>query len=295
MSDFAGHENAAIGARAGSARALTDSGSALPGAWRYAVSLLLVAAASVLAFVVHNVIAAPNLTLIYVLPVVIAGTAFGWGPALVAALAGVLAFDFFFTEPYFSFRIYSASDIWAAALLLATAAIVTTVAAQSRLRAVEALRAQEQAQALQRLAHVIIEQQPRAEILNAAAVALERIFRAPAVIYLLDAGRLRRAAGAGDPQVNAADEEAAAGALSNQLHSRAGTYPYGEAAFDFWPVKTPSGCRCVIGVELSRNGEERPYNPERFTDVVSAYLAAALDGAPTDGVTALRAGSPPRP
>jgi K+-sensing histidine kinase KdpD len=40
---------------------------------------------------------APGLTLIFVLPVVIAGTAFGLGPSVAAIVASVLAFDFFFT------------------------------------------------------------------------------------------------------------------------------------------------------------------------------------------------------
>ena len=83
-----------------------------------AISLLLVAAATLLAFVVDHIVAAPNLTLIFALPVVVAATFFGWIPALLAAVAGVLAFDFFFTQPYYSFRIASPSDLWAAALLL---------------------------------------------------------------------------------------------------------------------------------------------------------------------------------
>src|SRR4051812_20066546 len=95
----------------------------LPILGQYAVSALLVAAATVLAFVVDQLIAAPNLTLIFVLPVMIAATAFGWGPALAAVILGVLAFDFFFTAPYISFRIDRPSDIWAAVLLLAVAAI----------------------------------------------------------------------------------------------------------------------------------------------------------------------------
>lgn len=244
---------------------------------QYLLSLLMVGAATLLAFVVHTLIAAPNLTLIFVLPVVIAATAFGWGPSLVAALAGVLAFDFFFTVPYFSFRISSPSDIWAAALLLVIAAIVTTVAAESRRRAVEASRAAERAEALQALAHVVIEARPRAEVIQAAATALQQIFRAPAAIFLQEAGALRRAAAAGRPEITAADEDAARGALSDRLHTRAETYPNDQARFEFWPVASPSNCVCVIGVDFTRAEGGRPEKPERFVDVVAAYLAAALN------------------
>jgi two-component system sensor histidine kinase KdpD len=237
----------------------------------------MVAGATLLSFVVKNVIAAPNLTLIYVLPVVVAGVAFGWGPSLGAVIGGVLAWDFFFTEPYFSFTIYRPADIWAATMLLVVAGIVTMVAAQSRRRASEAQRAAERAEALQVLAHVVLQGRPRAEVLEAAADALHEIFQAPAVIFLQELGLLRRAASAGRPEVTPADEEAARGALSARLHTRSETYPYDQAEFEFWPVETPSACRCVIGVDFTRAHGERPDKPERFVDVVSAYLAVALE------------------
>src|SRR5262249_27566347 len=154
MSDVLAGDGAALAPRPASRG--TRAARGLPAAGQYAVSLLLVGAATVLAFVVKNLIAAPNLTLIFVLPVILAGLAFGWGPSLAAVILGVLAFDFFFTVPYFSFRITTPSDIWAAGLLLVVAAITTTVAAQSRRRAVEAALAAERAEALQKLAQVVI-------------------------------------------------------------------------------------------------------------------------------------------
>lgn len=274
MSDFAVGEGAPFESQASQG---LRSQRALPVLGRYLISLLLVAAATVLAFVVENLIAAPNLTLIFVLPVMIAGVAFGWGPSLAAVILGVLAFDFFFTAPYFSFRIYSASDLWSAGLLLVIAAITTTLAAQSRRRAVEAARAVERAEALQALARVVIAARPRPEVLQAAAQALHDIFHAPAAIFLQEAGGLRLAAMAGDPRITAADEAAAAGALSDRLHIRAETYPYDQSEFEFWPVGAPADCGCVIGVDFTRPGGERPEKPERFVDVVAAYLAAALD------------------
>jgi two-component system sensor histidine kinase KdpD len=244
---------------------------------RYGVAVLLVAAATLLAFVVRQVIGAPNLTLIYVLPVVVAATAFGWGPAAVTAVAGALCFDFFFTAPYFSLRIYSASDIWAAALLLATAAIVTTISAEARRRTVEARRAADRAEALQALAHVVVEQRRPSEVIEAAAAALHRIFRAPVVIFRDEAGAPQQVATAGRPEITLLDLEAARGAMATRLHTRAETYPYDQAEFEFWPAATPSGRSFAMGVDFTRASIERPEHPERFTDVVCTYVSAALD------------------
>src|SRR5476649_2238775 len=72
----------------------------------YGVSLGLVGVA-VAAFIVENIVPAPNLALVFVLPVLVAAVSFGWGPALVSALAAVATFDFFFVAPRFSLRVTS--------------------------------------------------------------------------------------------------------------------------------------------------------------------------------------------
>ena len=251
-------------------------GPGLPLVARYGAALLLVALATLLAFVVDHVIAAPNLTLIFVLPVVIAATALGWGPALLAVSTSVLAFDFFFTEPFYSFRIASPSDVWAAALLLVTAAIVSTIAAESRRRAVAAQRAAEQAQALQALAHVVIESRPQSEVVEAAATALSKIFRAPAAVFMQRGSAFAPVATAGGGKVTSAEAEAAKGSLDSRLAVRAETYPYDQSTYDFWPVATPKDRSCVIGVSFGQSGRDRPASPERFVEIVSAYLAAAF-------------------
>ena len=50
--------------------------------------------------------------------------------------------------------------------------------------------------------------------------------------------------------ITSADEEAALGAVALQLPSRARSYPFEEARFDFWPVQTPSAGTFVLGVDF---------------------------------------------
>ena len=185
----------------------------LPLIAQYGLALVFVALATGLAFLVQHLISAPNVTLIYVLPVIISATLFGWGPSLLAVAVGVIAFDFFFTEPYYSLTMTNPSEIWAAVLLFVIASIVTSVAAQSRRRAMEAREAAERAQALQALAHTVIEGRSQSQILQAAATALHQIFRAPAAILMQCENRFEAVATAGSAQITEADREAARGAL----------------------------------------------------------------------------------
>ncbi len=249
----------------------------LPLIAQYGLAVVFVALATGLAFLVQHLISAPNVTLIYVLPVIISATLFGWGPSLLAVAVGVVAFDFFFTEPYYSLTITSPSDIWAAVLLFVIASIVSSVAAQSRWRAMEAREAAERAQALQALAHTVIEGRPHSQILQAAATALHRIFRAPAAILMQRReNHIDVVATAGSAKITEADRKAARGALSSHENTRGDTYPYVGAYFDFWPISTPAGCNCVLGVDFAHAARERPDSAEQIIEVIAAYVTAAF-------------------
>lgn len=244
----------------------------------YAITLALVAVAALLAFVASQFVPAPGLTLIFVLPVVIAGAMFGWRPSLAAIAAGMLTFDFVFTQPYWSLRIDDPSEIWAAGLLLVTAVIVSAVTWQSRQRAYDARRGVERADALRLLARTIMEGRA-AEVAPAAAAALSRIFAAPAVILAAGDGKLVVSGQAGGATLSPRETEAAQAALTTRSHIRAETYPHEESRFDFWPVGTATRFEHVIGVAFGRSAEGRPADPDRFVEIVAAYLAVVPGGA----------------
>ena len=243
----------------------------------YALSLTLVATATLAAVLVDEVQAIPNLSLVFVLPVVIAGVSFGWGPALAAAVTGVAALNFFLIAPRYTFHVADPANLWALALLLITAAIVSAVAAQSRRRAMEAWKAADHATALQTLARALVAATDRQAAAAASAEALARLFKAPAVALLHDGESLSVAAEVGGAQFSAADEEAARWALASRLPTRGGAYPVEAATFDFWPVVTSQRQQAVIGVRISLDETGRPDNPERLVEIVSGYLAVALD------------------
>ena len=241
----------------------------------YVATVALVAAAALLAFIIENLIPAPNVTLLFVLPVVIAATSFGFAPALAAAGLGVLAFDFFFAPPLYSFRIHSASDIWAALLLLVIAAIVSSVAADARRRAVESARDAERATALHDLAHLVVQSAPAGEVAQATAEALARIFRSPAAVLIQRPDGLQPAATTSGASVSPADLEAARWTVDSQLPSHADNYPFESSTFDFWPIRRPGSPDLVLGVAPG-DGDERPENPATYVELAGAYLAASL-------------------
>jgi K+-sensing histidine kinase KdpD len=245
----------------------------------YGLSVLLVGGATVVAFVVDNLVPASNLSLVFVLPVIVAALSFGWGPALISAMLSVAVVDFLFVEPRLSFRVASPTDLWSLGLLLVVAAIASTVGAQSRGRALAARQSARQAEALHRLAHAVIQAEPAPALIRTAAEALGGIFDAPAVVLAEQSGALRPAAASGGATLSSDDQEAAQWALANDKPTRAETYPFDRSAFDFWPVRTPASARLVLGVKLADLPDGRPQDPGRQMELVAGYLAAAASRA----------------
>ena len=109
----------------------------------------MTAAATVVAVGVDRAVTIPNLSLIFVVPVIIAGVAFGLGPSVCSALLGALAYNFFLTEPRYTLVVDDPADIWAIGLLFLVGLIVSGVAFTSRRRATDAALLRRQATVLQ--------------------------------------------------------------------------------------------------------------------------------------------------
>lgn len=242
---------------------------------RYAISFFLVAAATVLAFALGNVVSAANIALLYVLPVVVAATYCGWGASLFAVVLSVLAFDFFFTVPYYSLTMTEPAEIWSAALLFIIATFVASIAADARRRAIGAASAAERAATLQELAHAVVHAKAPGDVVRVAAATLQRLFGAPSVVFRQRGKDLDLVAAAGGGRATPKDREAAGGALAAGLATRGETYPTDSTYFDFWPVPAPGG-GCVLGVDFTHGARERPAVTEQLIEAVAGYVAAAL-------------------
>lgn len=240
-------------------------------------ALAMTALAALLAVILEQVLPVPNLSLVFVLPVVVAAVTLGWGPSLTAVAAGVLAYNFLLIEPRYTLRIADPANGFALLLLLAVAAVVSAVAAEAHRRGLEARRAADQAAALEAFATGLVGAQDLAALTAACAQTLTRLFDAPAMVLTEEGGVLTVRGLAGGAKPGAADLDAAGWSLAAGLPSRGGAYPVGESAFDFWPVTSSRRRKAVIGLILSDPDAGRPEHPERLVETVAGYLAVALD------------------
>ena len=244
-------------------------------AMRYLASIAMTALATVVAVGADSKVTIPNLSLVFVVPVIIAGVSLGLGPSLCSAILGALAFNFFLTEPRYSLAVDDPANIWAIGLLFVVGLIASGVAFTSHRRAAEAALLRRQATMLQGYSRDVAAADNTKAIVSITSQALAALFQVPVVVMLVTEDRVVFLERVGDLEPQEAELEAARSSLATGTVARSGIYPNLASRFDFWPVKTAEGPNAVIGIAF--DPDERPSAPDALVDVVVSVLALVLD------------------
>lgn len=244
---------------------------------RYLASIAMIAVATIVAVGIDSKITIPNLSLVFVIPVIVAGLSLGLGPSLCTAVLGALAFNFFLTEPRYSLAVDDPANIWAIGLLFVVGLITSGVAFTSHQRATEAALLRRQVQILQGYNRDIVATDSASTIASITARALAALFQVPAVVMLIAKDGVASLEQTGNVVLQEVELEAARFALATGTVVRSGVYPHEASRFDYWPVpvKTAEGQDAVVG--LLFDPDERPSAPDTLVDIVVRVLALMLD------------------
>ena len=259
-------------------------GPAAPVVVRYLASFAMTAVATAVAVGLDSKLTIPNLSLVFVVPVIIAGVSLGLGPSLCSAILGALAFNFFLTEPRYSLAVDDPANVWAIGLLFVVGLIVSGVAFTSHRRAAEAALLRRQVTVLQGYSRDLVAADNTKTIVSITSKALAALFQVPVVVMLVTDATAVLLERAGDIEPQKAELDAARSSLATGTVVRGGIYPDLASRFDFWPVKTPEGQNAVIG--LAFDPDERPAAPDALVEIVGSFLALVLDRVRRDAVSA---------
>lgn len=256
-----------------------DLGLALseaPAVVRYLASVAMTAAAATVAVGIDSRVTIPNLSLVFVVPVIIAAVSLGLGPSLCSAILGALAYNFFLTEPRYTLIVDDPANVWAIGLLFVVGLIVSGVAFTSQRRATEAALLRRQTTVLQGYSRDVAAADNAKAIVSITSQALAALFQAPVVVIVVLDGNVVSIERVGDVEPQEAEIEVARSALTTGLVVSAGVYPALASRFDFWPVATTAGGPgAAIG--LLFDPDERPSAPSTLVEIVARFLALALD------------------
>lgn len=137
-------------------------------------------------------LADPNdISLLYLVAVVVSAVRFGIGPAIVTSVLSVAAFNFFFTEPYFSFRFDDPGYYFTFAFMLVTSLIVGSMTARINGHARQARKSEEDTQLLYALTRGLSAVRGVEAISDVAIARIREPYAVVPAIYVADdKGRL---------------------------------------------------------------------------------------------------------
>lgn len=253
---------------------LGSAPSEIPAAVRYLAAFAMTAIATVLAVGIDSHVNIPNLSLLFVVPVIVAAIGLGLGPSLCSAILGALAYNFFLTEPRYSLMVDDPANVWAIGLLFVVGLIVSGVAFTSRRRAAEAALLRNQAAVLQGYSRDVMAADSTKAIVSITSQALAALFHVPVIVILVSDGKVVSVDSVGNVEPREAELEAARSSSAAGLVSPAGVYPALASRFDFWPVAIQEGQSAAVG--LAFDPDERPPAPATLVDIVARFLALAL-------------------
>lgn len=159
--------------------------SNVPALIRYLIAFAMTAIATVVAVGLDSAVTIPNLSLVFVVPVLIAAVAYGLGPSLGSAVLGALCYNFFLTEPRLTLRVDDPANIWAIGLLFVIGVIASAVASAARRRADDAALGRRQAALVRPYGQGLVATDGPEAIFSRTADVLEALVRVPVALMLI--------------------------------------------------------------------------------------------------------------
>lgn len=242
------------------------------------VSAASVAAATITGLVLNNLLPLPNVSLVYLLAVVISAIRNGYRAALITAVLSALAYNFCFIRPIGTLTIAAPHEIFAFFVFIITAAIAGGIASRVRDQARSAAERARVTQSLYDFSSKISATAEAEEVVWAAVSQLNAMLKRPAVILMPRRGELTVvAAWPPDSTVEVIDAGAARWTYDRHEAAGAGTGTLPSSLFQFRPLETPQGVVGVCG--FGYGGLPLSSSDERIFGAVIHQTALAIDRA----------------
>jgi two-component system sensor histidine kinase KdpD len=244
----------------------------------YLGTLGIVAAALVISMALRQFLGISNIALVFLTGVLASAVTYGLWPALLACLMSVLAFNFFFLPPLYTFTIADPENVLALFSFAIVAIIASNLTARIRAQAVTAQRRAKMTEALylfsRKLAGVITLD----DLLWATAFQIASMLQLR-VVLLLPEGETVTVRSGYPPEDMLSDADLAAAKWSWQYNRPAGrgadTLPGAKRLF--LPMHTGRGAVGVVGLDNDRPGPLLTPDQRRLLDALTDQAALAIE------------------
>src|SRR5688572_4092904 len=217
-----------------------------------------------------------NVALLYMLTVVLAGVQWGRGPAILAAILNVVAFDFFFVPPKYSLVPADIQYYLTFAVMLAVGIIIGQLSGGIRFQARVAAHREKRARMLYEFARDLAQFQTTSEVIRHTEDYMSRAMQARVSVLVPDAGGTL-VSPTSHGMTNPFDSTTAQWAFDQGRPSGAGTDTLGTNEHIFLPLKSPTRTRGVLAVRPERTRDLMIPEQRHQVEIFSALVATALE------------------
>ncbi|MBY0112915.1 MAG: sensor histidine kinase KdpD [Phycisphaerales bacterium] len=257
----------------------------------YATALFLVGAVTGIGVTIFAGLDLANIAMVYLAAVVVSAIWLGRGPAMLAAAAGVAAFDFCFVSPRWSFAVSDVQYLLTFAVMLAVGLVVGTLAARTRTQARVAWDRERRTAALYALSRELALAQNGSDVATVAARHAHDLLGADVIVAVPVQGRPLQAldvlafGGSPDWFDDPAGRErgVAKWALDHAKPAGLGTQTLPASAGRYMPLVGTSGKLAVLGLRPVDRGEGSggaggfDASAVQLIDALANQIASALE------------------
>ena len=220
-----------------------------------------------------------NIVAIYILAVVLVGMRLGRGPAALAAVLSVSAFDFFFVPPRFSFAVSDVQYLLTFCIMLAVGLITGQLTAGLRSQARVALHREERAAALYQLARDLSGAVQLDQVVKISDESIENTFHATAALLLPDRdSQLKLASGRSESESRlAVDLGIAQWAFDKGQPAGVGTDTLPGSEILYIPLRASEGSRGVLALKARHRRLLKIPEQRQLLDTFAALITIALE------------------
>jgi K+-sensing histidine kinase KdpD len=245
----------------------------------YAEAMLLVGVSTLIGMLIAPRWGTGPVDLIYLPAVLAAAILAGLGPALLAAVASALAYNYFFTAPYRTFRIHSPADVVTVVILFLVAAVTSHLAASIREQARIATAHAARNATIAGFARRLLTCTGAAGIAEAGVKELAGLFDCNAILLT---GRPEPHVVAAEPpaiRLTPGDLAATAAVLASGEPTGRGFAPASTIEWQIHPVRSKNSTIAAVG--LARDDGRPPVPPDKLPLLESLLdqMALALERA----------------
>ena len=243
---------------------------------RYVWTLLACAVTTALCFPIFSVVDLSNVVMVFLLSVVLVAIRYGRAPAALAAVANVLAFDFFFVAPRFTFAISDIQYLLTFAIMLVVGLITGNLTAGLRFQARIAAHRETRVHTLFSLSRDLSSALQIEQVISASTEVLTRTFGRDVALVLPDsAERLQLPPVQADQK--AIDIDIAQWAFDHDAEAGYGTDTLPSSHYRYVLLKAPVRLRGVLAIRPANARWLHIPEQRRYIETFASLIAIALE------------------